>query len=615
MTWNKSLTTLGILVWVGIIAVLLWVGTQTPTPQPVLTLAYSDFMVKLDQGAVKTAKIEGYKLEGTLTNNAHYTTITPEDPNLPAQLLRHRVHVVVVPPQSGSTLVTLLSWLPFLLIAGVWIFILFSSRNQTGNRFGFGKSRAKLITPAQTHHVTFADVAGIDEARSELQEIVEFLRSPQKFERLGGRIPKGCLLVGPPGTGKTLLARAIAGEAQVPFFSISGSEFVEMFVGVGASRVRDLFEQAKKSAPCIVFVDEIDAVGRKRGLSYSGTNDEREQTLNQLLVEMDGFDTREGVILLAATNRPDVLDPALLRPGRFDRRIQLSNPDITGREQILQVHVRKVPLAQDVDIRALARGTPGLSGADLANLVNEAALLAAHRNEALVNARDFDDAKDKIMMGSERRSLVMSAKEKKITAVHESGHALVTLYSPDHDPLHKVTIIPHGRALGATLSLPERDRFGYSRRELSTRLAILFAGRIAEEMYFGSDDTTTGASDDIKQATELARRMVCEFGFSTKLGLISFEDADHGPAYEGLFPGRKAVSEETASRIDEEIVRLTNEAASSAREILSSHRSELDNLVEALLEHETLSGSQISELLGHNLPKRQETQGFLTAAQ
>ncbi|MDE2463611.1 MAG: ATP-dependent zinc metalloprotease FtsH [Alphaproteobacteria bacterium] len=615
MTWNRSLTIIGILVWIGVIALLVWAGGQNPTPRPVAALAYSDFMSKLDAGQIKTATIDGHKIEGTLTNSARYSTLTPDDPSLPTQLLRHRVHVVVSPPEPGSVFLTLLTWVPFLLIAAIWIFVLFSSRGQTGGRFGFGKSRAKLITPTQTHPVTFADVAGIDEARSELQEIVEFLKSPQKFERLGGRIPKGCLLVGPPGTGKTLLARAIAGEAQVPFFSISGSEFVEMFVGVGASRVRDLFEQAKKSAPCIVFVDEIDAVGRKRGLGYSGTNDEREQTLNQLLVEMDGFDTREGVILLAATNRPDVLDPALLRPGRFDRRIQLSNPDITGREQILLVHVRKVPLAPDVDIRALARGTPGLSGADLANLVNEAALLAAHRNEAQVSAGDFDDAKDKIMMGSERRSLVMSAKERKITAVHESGHALVTLYSPDHDPLHKVTIIPHGRALGATLSLPERDRFGYSRRELTTRLAILFAGRVAEEFYFGSNDTTTGASDDIKQATELARRMVCEFGFSSKVGLVSYEDDEHGSGYESFLSGRKTMSNETAARIDEEISRLTNDAAQSAREILSGHRAELDRLVGALLEHETLTGAQITEIVQPNLPMVPDKSDLLTAAQ
>ncbi len=508
----------------------------------------------------------------------------------------------MVAAESGSFVMQLLSWLPFLLIIAVWFFFLRSAGQggaggggRTG--LGFGKSRARLMVPEQGNRVTFDDVAGIDEAEAELQEIVDFLKSPDKFQRLGGKIPKGCLLVGPPGTGKTLLARAIAGEANVPFFSISGSDFVEMFVGVGASRVRDMFEQAKKNAPCIVFVDEIDAVGRKRGMGFSGTNDEREQTLNQLLVEMDGFDTAEGVILLAATNRPDVLDPALLRPGRFDRQIVLSNPDIVGREKILKVHLRKVPVAPDVDIGVLARGTPGFSGADLANLANEAALLAARRERRLVGMAEFEDAKDKVMMGSERRSIVMTEKERRTTAVHESGHALVTLYSPGHDPLHKVTIIPRGRALGATLALPERDRYGFSRTELETRVTIMFGGRIAEELTFGPENVTTGAADDLKQATALARRMVTDFGFSEKLGAQYYGEDEQAAAYGPVFAAQRPISEDTARLIDEETRRLIVEAEARARAILSEHKTDLKTLADALLTYETLSGDDVLKVL------------------
>ena len=461
---------------------------------------------------------------------------------------------------------------------------------------GFGKSRARLLTE-RSGRVTFEDVAGIDEAKVELEEVVEFLRDPQKFQRLGGKIPKGVLLVGPPGTGKTLLARAIAGEANVPFFTISGSDFVEMFVGVGASRVRDMFEQGKKNAPCIIFIDEIDAVGRHRGAGLGGGNDEREQTLNQLLVEMDGFETNEGVILIAATNRPDVLDPALLRPGRFDRQVVVPNPDVLGREKILKVHMRKVPLAPDVDARVIGRGTPGFSGADLANLVNEAALLAARRNKRLVTMAEFEDAKDKVLMGSERRSMVMTDEEKRLTAFHEAGHALVALHVPRHDPLHKVTIIPRGRALGVTMSLPEKDRYGYAKIELESRIAMMFGGRVAEKIVFGADDITTGAGDDIRQATNLARAMVTEYGFSEKLGPLRYNDNEEEVFLGHSVTQRKNVSEDTTRMIDEEIRRFVEEGRALAEKILTEHREELNSIANALLEYETLSGQEIDGLL------------------
>jgi cell division protease FtsH len=472
---------------------------------------------------------------------------------------------------------------------------------------GFGKSRARLLTE-KVGRITFDDVAGIDEAKQELQEIVEFLRDPQKFQRLGGKIPKGVLLVGPPGTGKTLLARAIAGEANVPFFTISGSDFVEMFVGVGASRVRDMFEQGKKNAPCIIFIDEIDAVGRHRGAGLGGGNDEREQTLNQLLVEMDGFEANEGVILIAATNRPDVLDPALLRPGRFDRQVVVPNPDVLGREKILKVHMRKVPLAPDVDPKVIARGTPGFSGADLANLVNEAALLAARASKRLVTMQDFESAKDKVMMGAERRSMVMTDEEKQVTAYHEGGHALVALYEPHHDPLHKVTIIPRGRALGVTMSLPEKDRYGYSKVELTAKLAMMFGGRVAEELVFGTENVTTGASDDIRQATNLARRMVTEFGMSEKLGPLRYSENEEEVFLGHSVTQRKNMSDATARLIDEEIRRLVEFGETRARQILTERMDELKALARALLEYETLSAEEVRRVIrGEPITRVDET--------
>jgi cell division protease FtsH len=483
-----------------------------------------------------------------------------------------------------------------LLLIGVWIFFMRQMQSGGGKAMGFGKSRARLLTE-KTGRVTFEDVAGIDEAKQELQEIVEFLKDPQKFQRLGGKIPKGCLLVGPPGTGKTLLARAIAGEANVPFFTISGSDFVEMFVGVGASRVRDMFEQGKKNAPCIIFIDEIDAVGRHRGAGLGGGNDEREQTLNQLLVEMDGFEANEGVILIAATNRPDVLDPALLRPGRFDRQVVVPNPDIAGREQILKVHMRKVPLAPDVEPRVIARGTPGFSGADLANLVNEAALLAARNGRRVVTMAEFENAKDKVLMGTERKSMVMSEDEKKLTAYHEAGHALVGLAVPKHDPLHKVTIIPRGRALGVTMSLPERDRYGMAKIELESKIAVMFGGRIAEELIFGPDNVTTGASNDIQQATNLARRMVTEWGMSEKLGPLKYSDNEEEVFLGHSVTQRKNVSDATAKLIDEEIRRIIDAGESTARRILTERLADLHTISEALLEYETLSGEEVKALL------------------
>jgi len=465
-----------------------------------------------------------------------------------------------------------------------------------GKAMGFGKSKAKLLTEKQGR-VTFDDVAGIDEAKQELEEIVEFLKDPQKFQRLGGHIPKGCLLVGPPGTGKTLTARAVAGEANVPFFTISGSDFVEMFVGVGASRVRDMFEQGKKNAPCIIFIDEIDAVGRHRGAGLGGGNDEREQTLNQLLVEMDGFEANEGVILIAATNRPDVLDPALLRPGRFDRQIVVPNPDILGREKILKVHMRKVPLAPDVDARVLARGTPGFSGADLANLINEAALLAARKSKRVVTMQDFEDAKDKVMMGAERRSMVMTEDEKKLTAYHEAGHALVGLNMPKTDPLHKVTIIPRGRALGVTMNLPERDQLSMSETQMLSRLAMMYGGRMAEELVFGKENITTGAGNDIQQATNLARRMVTEFGFSDKLGRLRYADNEEEVFLGHSVARQKNVSDATADLIDQEVRRLIEEAEEQARRVLTEKSEELEIIAQGLLEYETLSGAEVDILL------------------
>ncbi|WP_290985053.1 ATP-dependent zinc metalloprotease FtsH [Ferrovibrio sp.] len=589
---------LALWVIIGLLVVALFNLFQGPTMREGGSqVAYSDFLNDVQNGQVTDVAIQGHTIKGHYRDGRGFSTYAPSDPGLVGRLTERGVRVQALPPEENSTLVQILiSWFPMLLLIGVWIFFMRQMQSGGGKAMGFGKSKARLLTERHGR-VTFEDVAGIEEAKSELEEIVEFLRDPQKFQRLGGKIPKGCLLVGPPGTGKTLLARAIAGEANVPFFTISGSDFVEMFVGVGASRVRDMFEQAKKNAPCIIFIDEIDAVGRHRGAGLGGGNDEREQTLNQLLVEMDGFEANEGVILIAATNRPDVLDPALLRPGRFDRQIVVPNPDILGREKILRVHMRKVPLAPDVDPKIVARGTPGFSGADLANLVNEAALLAARKNKRVVTMADFESAKDKVMMGAERRSMVMGEEEKRLTAFHEAGHALVSLFMPKCDPLHKVTIIPRGRALGVTMSLPEKDRLSVSKLELESRLAMMFGGRIAEEIVFGRENVTTGASNDIQQATGLARRMVTEWGMSDKLGRLRYSDNEEEVFLGHSVTQRKNVSDATAKLIDEEVRRIIDEAEGSAMRILTEHRDDLEKVSLALLEYETLSGDEVKAIL------------------
>src|SRR5512147_1784771 len=580
---------------IGLIVILLFqLFQQNQTPRG--EIVFSDFLKKVESGEVREVTLKGNNVSGRMSDGSSFRTFTADYPDLVKSLKDKGVKIDVKPPDTNSWLAIVLQWVPMLLFIGVWIFFMRQMQGGGAKALSFGKARARLISEKQ-NKVTFQDVAGVDEAKEELREIIEFLKDPPKFQKLGGRIPKGVLMMGPPGTGKTLLARAIAGEAGVPFFSMSGSDFVEMFVGVGASRVRDLFEQGKKHAPCIIFIDEIDAVGRHRGAGLGGGHDEREQTLNQLLVEMDGFETNEGVILIAATNRPDVLDPALLRPGRFDRQVVVPNPDILGREQILKVHMRKVQIAADVEARVIARGTPGFSGADLANLVNEAALLAARAGKRLVTMQDFEAAKDKVLMGVERRSMVMSEDEKRLTAYHEAGHALVGLHVPKHDPLHKVTIIPRGRALGLTMSLPERDRRSYSKLELESKLAVLFGGRIAEELVFGPDNVTTGAGNDIRQATEMARRMVTEFGFSDRLGPLRYSDNQ-----EEIFLGhsvtqQKHVSDATARLIDEEVRRLIDEAEATARRILDERRGDLDVLADALLEYETLSGEEVQALL------------------
>ena len=542
--------------------------------------------------------IQGRTISGQLNDGRTFQTYTPDDPSLVKTLTDKNVRVIAKPEDAdvNPLLHYLLSWFPMLLLIGVWVFFMRQMQAGGGRAMGFGKSRARMLTEKQGR-VTFEDVAGIDEAKGELQEIVEFLKDPQKFQRLGGKIPKGVLLVGPPGTGKTLLARAIAGEANVPFFTISGSDFVEMFVGVGASRVRDMFEQGKKNAPCIIFIDEIDAVGRHRGAGLGGGNDEREQTLNQMLVEMDGFESNEGVILIAATNRPDVLDPALLRPGRFDRQVVVPNPDVNGREKILRVHMRKVPLASDVDPKVIARGTPGFSGADLANLVNEGALLAARLGKRVVAMAEFEAAKDKVMMGTERRSLVMSEAEKRMTAYHEGGHALCAMHEPECDPVHKATIIPRGRALGLVMSLPEGDRYSKSKSKLLSELTMAMGGRAAEEIIFGPDKVSNGAAGDIKMATDQARRMITEWGMSDKLGMIAYGDNS-----QELFLGHsvtqtKNVSEATAREIDAEIKDIIDRAYAKAKRILTENIEELHRLARGLLEHETLSGDEIRTVL------------------
>lgn len=557
-------------------------------------LAFSDFLTEVRQGKVEEVHIKGHSLQGRNRDGSQFTTYAPNDPQLITRLTDAGVRIKASPleEEMPSLWQVLLSWFPILVLIGL-LFLTMRQLQSGGNKaMGFGKSRARLLGE-KGPKVTFNDVAGIDEAREELEEIVDFLKDPNKFQRLGGRIPKGVLLVGPPGTGKTLLARSIAGEANVPFFSISGSDFVEMFVGVGASRVRDMFEQAKKNSPCIVFIDEIDAVGRHRGAGVGGGNDEREQTLNQLLVEMDGFEENEGVIIIAATNRPDVLDRALLRPGRFDRQIRVPNPDINGREKILQVHVRKVPLSPNVDLRIIARGTSGFSGADLRNLVNEAALLAARQGRLAVTMADFEHAKDKVMMGAERRSMVMSDKEKRLTAYHEAGHAIIAHHTPHSDPIHKATIIPRGNALGMVMRLPEGDRISMSRARLLADLKVAMGGRIAEEMIFGSEEVTTGAMSDIRMATNLAQAMINEWGLSKKLGFRSFEDTE-SRYYGG---NGKTFSEDILKQIDQEVQELLDDCYKDAVKLLSDHKKDLETLAQALLEYETLSGEEIRQLL------------------
>jgi len=560
-----------------------------------MTQSYSSFIENVERGEVERVVLDGEKILVTSQSGQEYVTVRPDGAEVTEVLLANDVTVIAKSQETSGFISFLTLFGPVLLLVGVWIF--FMNRMQGGGRggaMGFGKSKAKLLTE-HSKRVTFDDVAGIDEAKEELEEIVEFLRDPQKFTRLGGMIPKGALLVGPPGTGKTLLARAIAGEAGVPFFTISGSDFVEMFVGVGASRVRDMFEQAKKNAPCIVFIDEIDAVGRHRGAGYGGGNDEREQTLNQLLVEMDGFEANEGVILIAATNRPDVLDPALLRPGRFDRQVQVPNPDIKGREKILHVHARKTPLGPDVDLRIIARGTPGFSGADLANLVNEAALMAARTGKRFVTMEDFENAKDKVMMGAERRSMVMTEDEKKLTAYHEAGHAIVGLNVPQHDPIHKATIIPRGRALGLVLSLPERDQLSVTKTKYKSKIAMAMGGKVAEELTFGEANVTSGASSDIQQVTRIARAMVTQFGMSELLGNINYSNEQE--TYLGSQGNGMSASDKMQAIIDEEVRKLVDEGYERARTILTEKADDLERLAQGLLEYETLTGSEITKII------------------
>jgi cell division protease FtsH len=599
--WAKSL-----LIWVGILfglvvfVQLIGGGSKAATGE---AIPYSEFVKQVDeqnvQSVTTSATASGNQIiTGKLNGGQTFRTTAPADAQVTDRLIKAGVQVQAKEvEQSSFWLILLYQSLPFLLILGISFFVMRQMQKNAGSgAMGFGKSRARMLTEKQGR-VTFADVAGIDEAREELQEIVEFLKDPGRFARLGGKIPKGALLVGSPGTGKTLLARAIAGEAGVPFFTISGSDFVEMFVGVGASRVRDMFDQAKKSAPCIVFIDEIDAVGRHRGAGLGNGNDEREQTLNQLLVEMDGFEANEGIIIIAATNRPDVLDPALLRPGRFDRQVVVPRPDIDGREQILHVHMKKVPLAPDVDARIIARGTPGFSGADLANLVNEAALLAARKGKRLVAAQEFEEAKDKVLMGTERKSMVMTEDEKRMTAYHEAGHAVVALHEPASDPIHKATIIPRGRALGMVMRLPERDNYSYHRDKMYANLAVSMGGRVAEELIFGYDKVSSGASSDISYATGLARDMVTRWGMSDALGPLQYAEAD-----EEVFLGysvnrQKNMSNETAQAIDKEIRRVVEQGYERARQLLEEHREQLEILAKALLEYETLSGDEIKTLM------------------
>ena len=606
---NVNATVRNIGIWLSIVlSVIMFVALLQPTGQHATpdVIPFSQLLHEADQGRIRDVLIRGPQVQGTLTDGRDFQSYAPDDPTLVERLYGKGVSITARAKQNDVPwfVSLLISWLPFVALIGVWIFLSHQMQGAGGKALGFGKSRAKLLTEAHGR-VTFEDVAGVDEAKLDLQEIVEFLRDPSKFQRLGGRIPRGLLLVGPPGTGKTLLARAIAGEANVPFFTISGSDFVEMFVGVGASRVRDMFEQAKKNAPCIIFIDEIDAVGRHRGAGLGGGNDEREQTLNQLLVEMDGFEANESIILIAATNRPDVLDPALLRPGRFDRQVVVPNPDVVGREQVLKVHVRKVPLAPDVNLRTIARGTPGFSGADLMNLVNEAALMAARRNKRMVTQVEFEDAKDKVMMGAERKSLVMTEEEKLLTAYHEGGHAIVALNVKATDPVHKATIIPRGRALGMVMQLPERDKLSMSLEQMTSRLAIMMGGRVAEELVFGRERVTSGAASDIEQATKLARMMVTRWGLSDALGTVAY-----GENQEEVFLGysvarQQDISEATVQKIDAEIRRLVEAGYQEAQQILTDKRVDLETLAKGLLEFETLSGDEIKDLLMGKRPNRE----------
>ena len=583
-------------------------GQGTPARSAGSELPFSEFMNQAENNRIAEVTVSGPDVYGTYTDGGKFYTYTPYDPTMIETLRKNNVVVNAKPEDTSANTFwgIVISWFPMILLIGVWIFFMRQANAGNSKAMSFGKSRARLLENSKK--VTFADVAGCDESKQELEEVIDFLKDPGKFQRLGGKIPKGVLLVGPPGTGKTLLAKAVAGEADVPFFSISGSDFVEMFVGVGASRVRDMFAQAKKNSPCLLFIDEIDAVGRHRGAGLGGGNDEREQTLNQLLVEMDGFDENENVILIAATNRPDVLDPALLRPGRFDRQVVVPNPDVKGREEILKVHVRKVPLAKDVNLAVVARGTPGFSGADLANLVNEAALLAARRNKRKVTSKDFDDAKDKVLMGNERKSMAMDEQEKKLPAYHEAGHAICSLNVEETDPIHKATIVPRGRALGMVQQLPEKDQYSYSRAKMLSRLIICMGGRAAEELKFGRDKVTSGASSDIAAATKLARSMVTEWGMSDLLGPVLYAENS-----EEVFLGKsvtqnKNMSEETARVVDAEIKRLVCEAHEGALNILKEKKEDWERLSEALIEYETLTGEEIRQVInGEKINKSAET--------
>jgi cell division protease FtsH len=590
--WQRNIALWAVIVLSVLVLFNMWNGTAGGTAAQ--KIPYSQFIKDVREGRVTEVVIQGDQIHGSAAGQKFETTAPTYDPELIKRLEEKGVRFSAQSEQQGSLWrILLVNLVPILLIGGFIFFMMRQMQNAGGKgAMGFGKSRAKMLNQA-SNRVTFDDVAGIDEARSELEEIVDFLRDPQKFSKLGGKIPKGALLVGSPGTGKTLLARAIAGEANVPFFSISGSDFVEMFVGVGASRVRDMFEQAKKNAPCIIFIDEIDAVGRNRGAGWGGGNDEREQTLNQMLVEMDGFEANEGIIIIAATNRPDVLDPALLRPGRFDRQIVVPHPDISGREKILQVHMKKVPLASDVKAKVIARGTPGFTGADLANLINEAALLAARKGRKLVSMLEFEEAKDKVMMGAERRSMVMTEEDKKSTAYHEVGHALVAIHLPKSDPLHKVTIIPRGRALGVTWTLPERDKLCTSMNEFKAMMARAFGGRIAEQLIYGEESINTGASSDIQSASRIARAMVTEYGMSSKLGWLNFSDSEDGNPY--ARPSKNSI--ETVRLIDEEVRKLIDEAEATARKILTENIDQLHKVTEVLMEYETLSGDEVAAIL------------------